>query len=140
MQKLIITLILFISGTLVSIAQEQTHHLTVEITGMKNNNGRVYVALYNSEKTFLKDGFRGAIAKVSDKKATVVFKNIPEGTYAISVYHDADNNQKMDANFLGIPKERYGFSNNARGFMGPAKFKNAKFILSNDMTTHIKIH
>ena len=140
MKKLTITLVLFLSATLFSIAQENTHNLRVKITGMKNSNGRVFVALFNSEKTFLKGGFRGDIVKIIDKKATVVFKDIPEGTYAISVFHDANNNQEMDTNFLGIPKERYGFSNNARGFMGPPKFKNAKFVVDKDLTTSIKIH
>ena len=60
-------------------------------------------------------------------EATVVFEDIPQGTYAIKVFHDANENSEHDTNFLGIPTESYGFSNDARGTFGPAKFADAKF-------------
>ena len=58
-----------------------------------------------------------------------VVKNVPDGTYAVSFVHDKNSNGKMDKNFMGIPKEDYGCSNNAKGFMGPPKWEDAKFEL-----------
>ncbi len=74
-----------------------------------------------------------------DKKAIVTFKNIPKGEYAVSFVHDENDNKKMDTNFFGIPKEDYGCSNNARGFMGPPKYEDAKFQLIENKTIDIKI-
>ena len=55
------------------------------------------------------------------------FPGIAPGTYAVSVYHDENSNDKLDTNFLGIPREGVGASNNAHGHMGPPKFDSAKF-------------
>ena len=69
----------------------------------------------------------------------MTFENIPEGTYAVSIFHDENNNDKLDSNFIGIPKEDYGCSNNAKGFMGPPKWKDAKFELNSDKTITITL-
>ncbi len=140
MQKIIITLILFISGTLATIAQENTHTITVKISGMESNKGKIYVGLYNNKKSFLKKGFKGDIVKITDKKAIAIFKNIPEGIYAISAYYDKNNNQKLDTNFLGIPKESTGCSNGAVGRFGPPKYKDAKFNLTKNTTIPVIVN
>ena len=55
------------------------------------------------------------------------FENLRLGTYALSLYHDENNNGMLDTNFFGIPKEPYGFSNDARGTFGPPKYTAAQF-------------
>ena len=138
MQKVILTLVLTLTSFFLSYAQETaTYSITVNISGMKSDEGSVLVALYNSEKNFLKNSFKGSIGEITDKKASVVFKNIKKGAYALSVFHDENNNKKMDTRVFGIPKERYGSSNGARGFMGPPKFKDAEFMLYKDLVTSI---
>ena len=140
MHKLIITLLLFTINVSMSFAQEkETHTITVNISGMKNDKGKVYVALYNSEKSFLKEEVKGDIVQINNKKAVVIFKNMKKGVYAISVFHDANNNKKMDTNFFGIPKEPIGCSNGAKGFMGPPKYKKAKFTVENDIVIPVKV-
>jgi uncharacterized protein (DUF2141 family) len=62
----------------------------------------------------------------------VVFENLPAGDYAISILHDVNKDGKMNTNFMGIPKEGYGFSNNVMGTMGPPSFEKAKFKLSSE--------
>ena len=119
--------------------EKETVNLTVEFSGMKSDKGNLFVALYNNEVSFLKTGFRGEIVKVENKKSIVIFKNIPKGIYAISSFHDANDNKKMDTNFFGIPKEPIGMSNDATGFMGPPKYKDAKFNLESDKTITIKV-
>ncbi|NVK51357.1 MAG: DUF2141 domain-containing protein [Flavobacteriaceae bacterium] len=139
MQKTILTLVCILSSFLIQAQDSNKFSVTVQITGMKSDKGNVYVALYNAEKDFLKKPFKGDIVVVKNKKATAVFKNIKNGVYAISVFHDTNENKKMDTNFLGIPKEPTGMSNNAKAFMGPPKFKDAKFIVDKNRILSIKV-
>ncbi len=122
MKKIILATIFIVSTFLsVSAQEEETVTLTIEISGMKSNKGTVLVALYKNKEDFLKKQFRGDVAKIKNKKAITVFKNLVPGIYAVSLFHDENNNQKMDTNFFGIPKEPYGTSNDAKGFMGATK-------------------
>jgi uncharacterized protein (DUF2141 family) len=112
-------------------------NLTIKVTGLKNDKGKVMIALCNSEENFssYEEVFKGARVDAVDKEAQALFKDIAYGEYAVKVFHDQNENGKMDANFLGIPKEKYGFSNNARGKFGPPKWKDAKFEFDNPDTT-----
>ncbi|MFZ2959604.1 MAG: DUF2141 domain-containing protein [Candidatus Ozemobacteraceae bacterium] len=67
------------------------------------------------------------------------FSGIPSGTYGISVLHDENRNRKMDKNWLGLPKEGYGASNNARARFGPPSFKAARFLHTTISTTTISL-
>ena len=67
------------------------------------------------------------VIKVRDKQARCDFEDIPPGTYALAVIHDENSNGKLDTNWLGIPTEGYGFSNDARGLLGPPTFLAASF-------------
>jgi uncharacterized protein (DUF2141 family) len=138
MQKVILTMVLFFTGLVFTQAQE-TFSINLSISGMKSDKGDVYVALYNSEKSFLKKTFKATIAKVTDKKASATFTGLPKGMYAISVFHDKNDNKKMDTNFLGIPKEPIGMSNDAKAFMGPPKYKDAKFMVDKNINMTIKV-
>ena len=76
---------------------------------------------------------------MENKKATAIFKNIARGMYAISVFHDKNDNKKMDTNFVGIPKEPTGMSNGAKAFFGPPKYKDAKFMVEANVVMPIKV-
>lgn len=120
----------------------QAYNLTVNITGFRNNKGNLYIALYNKKDGYPKDqtkAFRLAYDEVANNKCTVLFEGIPKGVYAIACYHDENNNSKLDLNFIGIPKEGTGASNNARGIMGPASFNDARFKVDANTTQEIKI-
>jgi uncharacterized protein (DUF2141 family) len=139
--KKIIFIMGFVMVNTVVFAQQNT--LTVNITGINSTKGNVYVYLYTSE-----EGFPIEISKANNiKKAevfsnnvTVIFKNLKPGIYAVSVYQDIDANGKINKNFLGIPKEPVGVSNNAKGFMGPPKYEDAKFNLNSNKTIEIKLN
>lgn len=139
MKKIILTIALILTGIFSTNAQEETFTLTVNITGLNSNKGSLMVGVYNTEDSFLKTRFKGAIIKIKDKKSLVIFKDIPKGEYAVSFVHDENDNEKMDTNFIGIPKEDFGCSNNATGFMGPPKYEDAKFMLEENKTIDIKI-
>lgn len=127
------------SGVIKTSAQEGTFQITVFISGLDSNEGQVLIALHNEKVQFLKTDFKSAITKITNKKVMYTFKEIPKGEYAISIFHDRNSNNKMDVNFFGIPKEAYGCSNNAKGFMGPPKYEDAKFQLTKNSIIRIQI-
>ena len=133
---MIISLISFISFQLDA---QENHTITVTVVGADNNNGKMFIALYNSETAFLKENYKGTISDIEHKRSTVSFEGIPEGIYAVSVFHDENDNGKMDTNFMHIPKEDYGCSNGATGFMGPPKWKDAKFEIKADKAIEITL-
>src|SRR5215471_15529520 len=105
----------------------------VDVVGLRNNNGQIFCALYASAEGFPKDSqkaLRRDSSSISEKKASCEFSATQPGTYAVSVFHDENSNGKLDTNFLGIPREGVGASNDARGHMGPPKFDAAHFQFS----------
>ena len=88
---------IFISGVLTSLAQDK-HTITIEFTGMESDKGSLFVALYNKETDFLKKPCRRKIVEIKNKKATAVFEGILPGVYAVSSFHDENDNKKMDTN------------------------------------------
>jgi uncharacterized protein (DUF2141 family) len=115
--------------------------LTIEVSGIASNKGKVYVALYDHAEAFPIAG-RQLVGQILDPSAphlTVHFKEVPAGRYAAVAFQDENGNGKLDKNFLGIPKEPYGFSNGARGAAGPPKFTDAAVMLNPDGTMRIEL-
>lgn len=111
--------------------------IEVEISGIKKKAGFIRIGLYNSDGEFLVSSYKNLIIKVVDTdNVKAVFPAIPAGTYAISIFHDENANGQLDSNFLRIPKEPYGFSNNAKATFGPPSFQEAAF---NHQSTTSKI-
>ena len=102
--------------------------LTVEIVNLKSNKGVVLVDLLDENEETAMD----KKSKITDNTCTIVFKDLEDGTYAIRYFHDENNNDELDTNFIGIPKEGFGFSNDAFGKFGPKKFKEWLFEISGD--------
>ena len=121
--------------------------VTVEVRNIETN-GEMHLAIYNDANVFENDnGEKGGAAKgivdgvieeVGKGTATYSFE-LPNGTYAIGIFVDANYNNEMDRNFFGVPKEQYGFSNDAKGSFGPPSFKDASFTVSGDMKLTINL-
>jgi uncharacterized protein (DUF2141 family) len=111
--------------------------LTVVPVGLEGSRGSLLAQLSNAAETFEGKGeaFRSAEVKVVDGQAVVVFEAVPLGEYALKVFHDENDNQKLDTNFVGMPKEKFGFSNDAMGRFGPPSFEQARFRLEESTTT-----
>jgi uncharacterized protein (DUF2141 family) len=135
--KFVTIIIISILNTQIDV--EESYSITVTVDSIESNDGKIFFALYNKETNFLDEAFKGTKNTIENNQCTVTFKNIPEGVYAVSIFHDENNNGKMDTNFIGIPKEDYGCSNNASGFMGPPKWSDAKFELKADQTLSISL-
>jgi uncharacterized protein (DUF2141 family) len=108
-----------------------TLQLTVRVNHLNSDKGKVAVALFASAQDFpdQKRALQGKLAKISAGSAQAVFRGLRPGLYAVAVLHDENDNLKMDFNFLGMPLEGYGFSNDASGFLGPPSFADAAFKL-----------
>lgn len=87
-----------------------------------------------SKNDFLKTSLQTKYVSVSGSKITVEFA-LPQGEYAVSTYHDLNDNKELDRYFFGKPKEPYGFSNNIKPSLGPPDFDDCKFILNNSAKT-----
>jgi len=108
-----------------SCSQSGTATLTIRVTGVHNNKGRIALALFQSEAGFPGDSSKAmrlqqAEIDAQTRSAQFTLQGIPYGVYAVSVFHDENMNGKLDKNFVGAPKEGYGASNNPRKRMGPA--------------------
>jgi uncharacterized protein (DUF2141 family) len=105
--------------------------LVIEITGIENKGGIMMVGLFKETDKFLKiPSFNKETAIKDESVISVKFENISFDTYAISIYHDLNENGELDSNFIGIPKEPVGFSNNYFPKFGPPKFKKAAIDLN----------
>jgi len=113
--------------------------LTIEVSGVTPGRGQIYVAVYDRPDAFPTAGRQriGQILDSNGQSPIVHFKDLPPGEYAAVAFQDVNGNGILDKNFLGIPKEPYGFSNGARGSVGPPKFSAAAVTLNPDGATRI---
>jgi uncharacterized protein (DUF2141 family) len=115
--------------------------IAVTITNIENNKGVCKTCLFNNATAFGGNGeaFRCADVSILNKKASVVFEAVPAGRYAIAVFHDANRNNKIDKNFLGIPSEGYGASKNKLPFASAPTFKDNQFAVVDKGTVNVGI-
>ena len=115
-------------------------YIGVFITLGKKAAYELYVAIYNSQETFMKKPLAGFAVEVKDKVVSIPCKGLPAGTYAFSMYQDENGNGKLDTGAFGIPVETFGFSNDAEGVMGPPSYEKCSITFSEDTTlvVHLK--
>lgn len=104
--------------------------LSVKITGCRDDQGVVRVALFRTGEGFplkMKRAVAVRSAPIKKRTSSCKFSGLPTGTYAAIAYHDENNNGKLDTSWIGAPEEATGASNGARGRRGPPKFKDASF-------------
>lgn len=119
-------------------AQDEKGTIKIEVYGFENDDGMARILLFSTKE---KESFPSEHTKAMDRKVVPIknkkvifeFKDLNYGDYAISVHHDVNNDGKVNTNFVGIPKEGLGASNDAKGFMGPPSFDKAKVSLKSKM-------
>jgi uncharacterized protein (DUF2141 family) len=135
---------IFIQAFVFAQEPENIGTLKIVVSGLKNNAGDVKIGLFNSVESYQgkTEKFRGNVLQIENRRAEWLVENIPFGEYAIKLFHDEDKDDKIDRNFLGMPKESIGFSNNAKiGLGGPPGFNKAKFLFnSKEMTIVISLN
>lgn len=104
------------------------------VTGFKNDKGICRACIFNNPTSFNGEGAPLQCLQTSITKGvtTIVFENLPRGNYAISLFHDENRNNKMDKNFMGIPKEGYGASNNKLPMTSAPTFKDNQFAVNSN--------
>jgi uncharacterized protein (DUF2141 family) len=111
--------------------------IEVTVKNIKEQKGSIRVGLFTNESDFLKKAVDGKVVKVNGNEAKVVFENLKEGDYAVSVIHDENDNGELDTNGIGIPKEGFAFGNNAMGMFGPPSFDKAKVQVKKSVVTQV---
>ncbi len=124
----------------VSVQAQPSAKLTVVVDGLRHNAGQVCLRVYANEQGFpasAKGVVQSGCTKVTGKSATKDFYGLKPGTYAVALYADKNNDSKLNTNFLGIPSEGFGISNNPKAKTRPPKFKEASFDISQNKTIKI---
>ena len=133
---------LFLIMTLVSCAlrspdqslsklPEGSGRLDVEISGLRNSDGEIFLSLFSGKKGFPDApsvAVRNFHQEITNQTCLIEINDLPYGEYAVSFLHDENLNGKMEANLLGIPKEGFGFSGNPKSKMGPPHYDDVRFL------------
>jgi uncharacterized protein (DUF2141 family) len=125
---------LALASVVFAAGEASAARIVVTITGLKSNEGGVYVGLYATPSKFLNGAQVDVMKKVraSTGPITVAFDNLPAGTYAVGAYHDENYNDHLDTNLLGLPIEGYALSNGVRAVTSKPTFQQAAFAVGND--------
>lgn len=126
-----VILFLLLFSSYVTAQDQAGPELQVTVTNIATAKGTIEVGLYHKAELFLRKTFKSISTEAVKGSVVVTFKDLPEGTYAISLYHDKDQNGELNTNILGIPKEPYAASNNAKRTFGPPRWEDANFEVKN---------
>ena len=125
----------------ISAATPEAGNITVTVENITKEKGTMVIALFDSRENFnelpvkyIKEPVKG------QKSMTVVFADVPFREYAISIYQDLDENGELNKNFLGIPTEPYGFSNNPKILTGPSYEKSTFMLDKEGISMKITLH
>jgi len=127
MKKLI--LLIIISNLTLFVLNAQVT-LTIVIKSLENSKGTIYLDFRDGKDKSLKHYSQ----KIIDNQCKIVVDNLSPGKYSFKYFHDENNNVELDTNILGIPKEGYGFSNDAEGKFGPPDFEETVFEIIDNAT------
>ena len=134
------SLALLLALTMTVSAENSGADLDFKITNIKNSKGKLVIALFDSSDDFLEKPVAEFSLDINeDGEVLGTFADLPPGDYGIAAYHDKNDDGKLNT-FVLVPREDYGFSNNARSFFGPPSFKKSSFILGEeDMAIEFKV-
>jgi len=104
--------------------------LNIEVVNLKNNEGFLILGLFDENK---KEVLSVKNIIIVDRKTNIKIDSLKSGKYVVRFWHDSNKNGKLDTNFIGIPKEEFGNSNNIKPNFGPPKFEDMIFKIDNDM-------
>jgi len=136
MQKILVFLLLALP--ICVIAQNK---LKVSVEGVPSSKGNINVGLYNSSDGFLiaDKAMTGKIVRAIEGTTEIEMDDLPNGTYAVAIFYDENGNEKLDTNFLGIPKEKIAFSNAKMKMFGPPGFEECSFKINGNQEMKISL-
>ncbi len=115
--------------------------ISVKVHNVSSEKGKINVAVYDSDETFLKFDkvVKTGSAEAHEGVVSLKIENMPAGEYALAVFHDENANNKLDTNWLGIPKEKVAFSKAKMHTFGPPKYKECVFSVNSDYEINIEL-
>ncbi|HYH15359.1 MAG TPA: DUF2141 domain-containing protein [Flavisolibacter sp.] len=116
--------------------------IIADISNFENDKGLCRACLFNNASSFKGESgnpVQCVQVPIANKKSKVQFDDVPAGTYAVFLFHDTNGNNKMDKNFIGIPKEGYGASQNKLPFAAAPTFNDNRFNVNNGTTVKLSI-
>ncbi len=128
----LLILLLLLFKPIISFAQ---FSLTVEITGLRNNNGNLLYELFDKNHKSLIVGNEF----ITNNKCLIVIDNLKPAKYGFNYIHDENKNKKLDTKMLIIPKEGYGYSNNPDAKFGPPAFEKWIFEVKENTKINCKV-
>jgi uncharacterized protein (DUF2141 family) len=133
---------LFIAASLL-VPAARALNLEVLIKNIPSPRGRIAYALFDKKEGFpnrAESAQRSGYASLSgSSEIRLQLQDLPAGSYALAVYQDMNENQKLDKNFLGIPTESIAFSQNPTVAFGPPSFERCRFELSSDLRIEVEM-
>lgn len=120
-------LLLFLCS-LMLFSFQQTGSLKIEIKNLNNSKGQVVLDLQDENKNPIK----AVIQEIKDNRCIIILNDLRPGKYAFRYFHDENSNKELDTSWIGMPKEGFGFSNNAMGKFGPPKHEITIFQITSD--------
>ena len=115
--------------------------IRILVSNIEEKKGTIHYGVYDNPKLFPKDSGKilGGVEEVSKViKDGLLIDDLEESEYAVAIFHDKNSNNKFDT-FFSIPKEKFGFSKNARVFLSPPKFEDASFFVGQNSIVEIMI-
>ena len=115
--------------------------IRILVSNIDEKKGTIHYGVYNNPKLFpdengkILGGFEDVSRVIKDG---LLIDDLEESNYAIAFFHDKNSNDEFDT-FFSIPKEKFGFSNNARVFLGPPKFEDASIFVGQNSIVEIMI-
>ncbi|MDR2926843.1 MAG: DUF2141 domain-containing protein [Cytophagaceae bacterium] len=128
---------LAVSLMLATVALSAQHKLTVTVDGIDKTKGKMFIAVYD-EANYMKQPLYGTVAKVDTQEVTAVIDSVSAGCYAVVIFHDINDNGKLDMGAFG-PTEPYGYSNNAKGQYGPPSFADCAIKVEDDTAVYVTV-
>lgn len=118
-----------------------TGNLEVKVINLDEAKGYIQIGLFNKADTFPKPGKELKVVrfKVTHKNMRYTFRDLPQGEYALAIYHDINSDKECNRNMVGVPTEKYGFSNNVRPFLSAPSFKSTKVKLTENTSIVVKL-
>ena len=136
-----IVFLLLVLGLLSNTISAQ-HNLSVTINGVSSDKGNICYAVYTNESSFLKfdEVYKSGSEKAVKGSTAFSIFDLPDGDYAIAIFHDENGNQNLDTNLFGIPKEQVAFSKGKMKMFGPPKFSECVFNFNSNMKMNISLN
>lgn len=133
----IFTILFAVFTSLYSEETKIEFEVTLNITNIESIEGKLFLSIYQDAQSFKKKAPLKTISVQVDGKDMTITEKLPQGEYVFFVYQDLNENDKLDRNFLGMPKEPVGYGNHKGG--RPGGFNKLKIEIKENKSVDIKL-